>query len=62
MILDVEILLNSSCLALRSVVSWTGRLGFLPPAVVGGAEGVAELARVLGGGGPVTDVELGSTI
>ena len=30
--------------------------------VVGGAEGVAELALVRGGGGPLTGSELGSTI
>ena len=46
------------------MVRWTGRLGFLPPVllVVGGAEGVAELALVRGGGGPLTGSELGSTI
>ena len=56
--------MNNSCLAVRSVVRWTGRLGFLPPVllVVGGAEGVAELALVRAGGGPLTGSQLGSTI
>ena len=46
--LEVEILLKISCRARRSVVSSAGRLGFLTLSEVGGAEGVAELARVRG--------------
>ena len=53
MTLEVEILLKISCLASMSELSSAGRLGFLE-LVWGGAEGVAELARVRG-----TD-ELGS--
>ena len=46
--LEVEILLKISWRARRSDVSSAGRLGFLTPSEVGGAEGVAELARVRG--------------